>query len=113
MKSAFRRPRLPEGLRVYALSDIHGCADLLDRAFDRIDSDVAQHHVARVGLVFLGDYVDRGPDSRRVIDLILATAAESDFWGVTALKGNHEQALVQFLSEPELWPMWQGSPCST
>jgi serine/threonine protein phosphatase 1 len=101
--------RAPEGLALYVIGDIHGRADLLHSLLRKIAFDAARHeeHATRE-LVFLGDYVDRGPDSRRVIDLILATAAESDFWRVTALKGNHEQALVQFQSEPELWPMWQG-----
>jgi serine/threonine protein phosphatase 1 len=101
--------RAPEGLALYAIGDIHGRADLLHSLLRKIAFDAARNeeHAARE-LIFLGDYVDRGPDSRRVIDLILATAAESDFWRVTPLKGNHEQALLQFLGEPELWPMWQG-----
>jgi len=105
MKSAFRRrPQLPEGLRVYALSDIHGCADLLERAFDRIDSDVAQHHVARVGLVFLGDYVDRGLDTYRTLDILLDRARGRS---CVFLKGNHEEVLLGFLKDPTLLQDWR------
>jgi serine/threonine protein phosphatase 1 len=101
--------RAPEGLALYVIGDVHGRSDLLHGLLRKIAVDAARHEEAtRRELIFLGDYVDRGPDSRGVIDLILATAAESDFWLVTALKGNHEQALLQFLVEPELWPMWQG-----
>lgn len=101
--------RAPEGLALYVIGDIHGRLDLLRGLLRKIAVDIARHEAgAKRELVFLGDYVDRGPDSRGVIDLILATAGERGFWTVTALKGNHEQALMQFMNEPELWPMWQG-----
>lgn len=101
--------RAPEGLALYVVGDVHGRSDLLHSLLRKIAFDAARHEEGtRRELVFLGDYVDRGPDSRGVVDLILATAAERDFWSVTALKGNHEQALMQFMVEPELWPMWQG-----
>lgn len=105
MKSAFRQhPRLPQGLRIYALSDIHGCADLLERAFDRIDSDMAQHRIARVGLVFLGDYVDRGLDTYRTLDILLdRTRGRSCVF----LKGNHEEVLLDFLKDPTLLQDWR------
>ena len=99
----------PEGVALYAIGDVHGRADLLQGLLRKIAFDAARLAPdVRRELIFLGDYVDRGPDSRGVIDLILSTGAERDFWSVTALKGNHEQALLQFMDEPELWPMWQG-----
>jgi serine/threonine protein phosphatase 1 len=101
--------RAPEGVALYVIGDVHGRSDLLHGLLRKIAFDAArlESQVQRE-LIFLGDYVDRGPDSRGVIDLILSTSAERDFWSVTALKGNHEQALLQFMDEPELWPMWQG-----
>jgi serine/threonine protein phosphatase 1 len=101
--------RAPEGLSLYVIGDVHGRSDLLHSLLRKIAFDAARQEGSTAReLIFLGDYFDRGPDSRGVIELILATAAERDFWSVTALKGNHEAALLQFLHEPELWPMWQG-----
>lgn len=57
-------------------------------------------------LIFLGDYIDRGPDSRRVVDIILGLKAVPRLWSVTALVGNHEDALLQFLRHAEFWPIW-------
>ena len=104
-----RPAHAPAGLALYVVGDVHGRADLLRILLRKIALDAAKTEAtATREIVFLGDYVDRGPDSRGVIELILATRAEHDFWTVTALKGNHEQALLQFMDEPELWPMWQG-----
>jgi serine/threonine protein phosphatase 1 len=97
----------PEGVALYVVGDVHGRVDLLLALLRKIAHDVARHETdTRRELIFLGDYVDRGPDSRGVIDLILSTQAERDFWTVTALKGNHEAALLQFLADPDFWPMW-------
>ena len=41
-----------------------------------------------------------------MLDLILSTRKERDFWSTTVLKGNHEQALIQFLDDQDIWPMW-------
>lgn len=97
----------PAGVALYVVGDIHGRVDLLLALLRKIAFDAARNETAaQRELIFLGDYVDRGPDSRGVIDLILSTEAESDFWQVTALKGNHEAALLQFLDDPNFWPMW-------
>jgi serine/threonine protein phosphatase 1 len=60
---------------------------------------------ARPLLIFLGDYVDRGPDSRGVIDFVLRTQTEADF-EVVALKGNHEDALLRYLDDPHFARAW-------
>ena len=97
----------PEGVVLYVVGDVHGRVDLLLGLLRKIAFDAARNETdTRRELIFLGDYVDRGPDSRGVIDLILSTEAERDFWQVTALKGNHEAALLQFLDDPNFWPMW-------
>jgi serine/threonine protein phosphatase 1 len=97
-------PRLPEGVRVYAVGDIHGRADLLARLLSQIDAHLAQNPVLRPIEVFLGDYVDRGPDSRRVIDLLIKRrgAHETIF-----LKGNHETYLLEFLRDPKILDIWR------
>jgi serine/threonine protein phosphatase 1 len=101
----------PAGTTLYVIGDIHGRSDMLQAllrkiAYDALSRQSGADRDERRELILLGDYVDRGPDSRGVIDLILSTRAERDFWTVTALKGNHEAALLQFLDEPSFWPMW-------
>ena len=97
----------PPGRTLYVVGDIHGRCDLLHNLLRKIAYDAARLPAdAGRELIFLGDYVDRGPDSRGVISLVLSTIAERDFWEVTALKGNHEAALLQFLDDPAFWPMW-------
>jgi serine/threonine protein phosphatase 1 len=97
------RPRLPEGLRVYAIGDVHGRADLLSHLFALIDADLARQTPARMLHILLGDYIDRGPASREVIDLILARAAQHD---VVALKGNHDAFVPQALDDPSAMGDW-------
>ena len=68
-------PRVPDHLRVYAVGDIHGRADLLRILLDMIQEDAARAPAGpQRRIVFLGDYVDRGPDSKGVIDMLLAEA---------------------------------------
>jgi len=95
--------RLPPGLRVYAIGDIHGRADLLDRLHDKIEADLATAP-AKTVIVYLGDYVDRGPDSHGVIERL----TRSRFAGVeiVALLGNHEDMLLQFLDAPYGASLW-------
>jgi hypothetical protein len=57
--------RIAEDLRIYAVGDIHGRSDLLQKILDAIDMTLVTHPVENVVQVFLGDYIDRGPDSRR------------------------------------------------
>lgn len=63
-----RRPSIPPGLRVYAIGDIHGRLDLLRELERQIVDELAVDRPSRCQIVYLGDYVDRGPDSRGVID---------------------------------------------
>ncbi|GJE25980.1 metallophosphoesterase family protein [Methylobacterium organophilum] len=79
----------------YAVGDIHGCADLLDGLLDRIEAHTAGR--ARK-LVFLGDYIDRGPDSARVIET-LRKLQWREPEAVTCLMGNHEAMLRDTLRE--------------
>ena len=77
---------------VYAFGDIHGRLDLLLRALARIDAHAAGRPAT---LVFLGDYVDRGPDSRGVVEHLMELERRG---GVICLKGNHEDLMVRALS---------------
>jgi len=98
------RPCVPAGRRIYAIGDIHGRADLLSELLTRIDDDLRARPIADAIQVFLGDYIDRGPNSRRVIDLLIARQRQRD---VLFLKGNHEECALQFFSDPTVLPAWQ------
>ena len=94
---------LDPGQRIYAIGDIHGRADLLANLLDLIDQD-AEAYTGSKSIIFLGDYIDRGFQSRQVIDIILSSRMES--YNVHCLKGNHEEAMLQFLADPEFGPRW-------
>jgi len=89
-------PRLRAGQRIYAVGDIHGRADLLKALLLRIRADLRQFPVAHAELIFLGDYISRGPDSAAVLDLLIEAAPQLPL-RVTYLKGNHEDTALSFL----------------
>ena len=94
---------VPEGTRIYAIGDIHGRLDLLDEVLARIDADVDRHPASDAIRVFLGDYIDRGPDSKRVIDRLIDYCAAQP---TVCLMGNHEAFLREFLNNPEILSIW-------
>lgn len=96
---------LPEGMRIYAIGDIHGRDDLLARLLGQIEADAHEHPASRNILIFLGDYVDRGLQSRAVLDR-LSGDLMPDFERVF-LKGNHEQAMLQFLEDASFGKTWK------
>jgi serine/threonine protein phosphatase 1 len=96
---------VPSGRRVYAVGDIHGRADLLVRLLEILREDASRgEYTGRPILICLGDYVDRGFQSREVINILLSDALSS--FETYFLKGNHEEALLQFLSDPSIGPRW-------
>ncbi len=99
-----RLARVPQGTRVYAVGDVHGRADLLAQLFSAIDADLKEHPVPRAIHVFLGDYIDRGPDSRQVLDLLVA---RSQHHATIFLRGNHEVLVEEFLRNPESYAIWR------
>jgi serine/threonine protein phosphatase 1 len=99
-----QQPRVPDGVRVYAVGDIHGRADLLEGLLNRIDSDLSKSPVSHGIEVFLGDYVDRGPDSRLVLDRLVA---RNRTHRAVFLKGNHETFLAEFVDNPPILDDWQ------
>ena len=88
---------MPDGIRIYAISDIHGCADLLQQMFTVIDRDLTTVGSMRAIHVFLGDYIDRGPDSCRTVDLLIERGRKHES---VFLKGNHEAFLFDVLKDP-------------
>ncbi len=110
MKSFFRRakpePRASVELQglIYAIGDVHGRLDLLTDAFSRIEAHAAGE---TAHLLLLGDYVDRGPDSRGVVDFLMQAQQRGN---VTCLKGNHEQMMVQAVrSGGSALSLWLGN----
>src|SRR5438105_739703 len=89
--------KLPSDVRIYAVGDIHGRLDLLEQLLSRIDSHLAANPIAQPVDVFLGDYVDRGPASRDVIDRLIARRSARS---AVFLQGNHELMLSQFRDDP-------------
>jgi serine/threonine protein phosphatase 1 len=98
------RPRLPAGIRIYAVGDMHGCADLLFKLFRRVDDDLKARPIAESVQVFLADYIDRGSNSRQVIDLLIARRQGHD---IVLLKGNHEDCALRFFSDPTVLSAWK------
>lgn len=100
------RARSTGGRLIYAIGDVHGRLDLLDPLLGAILPEALAHPGPEAPmLVFLGDYVDRGPDSAGVIERVLGLQASGEL-EVRALKGNHEEALLAFLEDPAFGPMW-------
>ena len=93
-------PRVPDDCRVYAVGDIHGRVDLLEALHDHILDDAAAATAGRKVLVYLGDYVDRGPWSFAVVDTLIEAPLEG--FEIVHLKGNHEDFLLRFLEEENL-----------
>lgn len=97
--------RVPAGRRIYAVGDIHGRADLLKGLIEELAEDASHgDYEGRPILIFLGDYVDRGFQSKDVIDVLLGESLSR--FETYFLKGNHEAAMIQFLSDPSIGPRW-------
>lgn len=95
MSPAPPRATAPPGERIYAIGDIHGCADLLDDLLGQIMADHATRAPAVLKLIFLGDLIDRGPDSAAVVQRAMAVAkAEPE---TRFLMGNHEEVFLKAL----------------
>ncbi len=86
---------VPSGQRVYAIGDIHGRLDLLDDLLERIEADDAARVPVETTLIFLGDLIDRGPESAQVVQRLLDLSIESP--AVRFLLGNHEEVFLKAL----------------
>ena len=94
----------PADTRIYAVGDIHGRADLLSEITARIDDDIRRRPIAHTVEVYLGDYVDRGPHSRTVIDLLSVRLVANH---AVCLRGNHEAVMEGFLQDPAILQYWE------
>lgn len=95
----------PAGHRAYAIGDIHGRLDLLDRMLEKIETDQAARKPARTSIVFLGDLIDRGPESAGVVERL--RNYRPSFAKTVFLMGNHEEVLLRILAgETDILPDW-------
>lgn len=93
----------PPDTRIYAIGDIHGRADLLIETIERIDSDLERRPIGHSVEVYLGDYVDRGPDAKAVIDLLSVRLVNNR---AVCLRGNHEDLMEKFLRDSKHIEAW-------
>src|SRR6476469_6947208 len=93
-----------DGTRLYVIGDIHGRADLLDQIIEKIGLDMRQYPAPACLTITLGDYIDRGPDSRGVLERLARNPFPTDYVG---LKGNHEGLFEAFLKDPSVGQHWR------
>lgn len=96
---AIPAPHIPAGRRIYAIGDIHGRNDLFRDLLGRIEADNAGRPAADMQIILLGDLVDRGPDSKGVVETALRLKqAQPDS---IFLMGNHEEIFLAALDAPD------------
>jgi calcineurin-like phosphoesterase family protein len=89
-----RYPPAPDGYTLYVIGDIHGRLDLLLDLQQRIDDDKSRLGAGQTAEIYLGDYIDRGPESAGVVSRLIARGRETR---AILLRGNHEQMLLDLL----------------
>lgn len=97
------KPSLPPGHRLYVIGDIHGRSDLLAPLLAAVADDVRVDPAAEPLIVSLGDYCDRGLGSAQVLDLLTGPLPAP----LVALRGNHEQMLLDFLEDAAVLDSWR------
>lgn len=97
------QPFLPADTRIYCIGDIHGCNGLLQKLLLEIQQD-RKNFNGKIMMLYLGDFIDRGPHSKEVIDTLLNN--EQPDIETIYLRGNHEQTLLDCLENPALIPDW-------
>jgi serine/threonine protein phosphatase 1 len=106
-------PSIPPHYRAYAIGDIHGRLDLLDQLLAAIEQDSADHPARKTLLIFLGDLIDRGPDSKGVVERLLTY--RHDKIRPYFLAGNHEEVLLRLLAGERgilgSWLKYGGAEC--
>lgn len=106
--------KIAEGKRVYAIGDIHGFPDILAHMHNLIAQDYAANPIDKAIIVYMGDYIDRGPDSKGVIDMVIERELVAPEFEHIYLLGNHEDAMFnEFMNDPnghrQDWLQWGGA----
>ena len=106
-------PRTPRGHRAYVVGDVHGRLDLLEQLLSLVEQDVQQRPARKTSLVFLGDLIDRGPDSSGVVERL--RTYRHDRLTPYFLAGNHEEVLLRLLAGERgllaSWLKYGGTEC--
>lgn len=97
--------RTPPDCVIWAVGDIHGRSDLVDRLIQAIRADLSASQSARKVIVFLGDHIDRGLDSKGVLNQLCNLEADPSL-EVHFIRGNHEDRMEAFLVDPAVGPGW-------
>lgn len=92
IRRKFKLPSTAPGERIYAVGDLHGRLDLLQALLKQLEVDAAERDAASTTLLFLGDVIDRGPQSRQLVELIRRSQSNGEC--VVLLCGNHEELLL-------------------
>jgi serine/threonine protein phosphatase 1 len=102
-----RKPasQTPPDCVVWAVGDIHGRADLAHPLLEAVRADLSASEAGRKAIVFLGDHIDRGSDSRGVLDQLCDLQADPAL-EVHFIRGNHEERMEAFLTDPAVGPGW-------
>lgn len=95
----FRDARGPDGMRIYAIGDVHGRFDCLSLMHELIAEELRNDPPRDRRIIHLGDYVDRGPRSAEVLDFLASTTSRDP--RTIALRGNHDQGFLDFLADPQ------------
>lgn len=98
MSSYLGQARAPANTRLYAIGDVHGHLALLKQLWSLIEHDLHTNPIGAYRIIFLGDYIDRGPDSAGCVDFLIAQSKRDQ--NLICLKGNHEDKLQAFLNDP-------------
>ena len=96
--------RVPDGTRVYCVGDIHGRDDLLQEMAEGVEADMEARSIDHAVTVFLGDYVDRGFGSMRVVERLARSEWPTP---MITLAGNHEDFLMAFLENEGVLEVWR------
>jgi serine/threonine protein phosphatase 1 len=99
-----RKPQVPDRSRIYVVGDVHGRIDLFDNLINQIALDLRRADCDKSLTVFLGDYVDRGPNSAAVLGRLTRGDLPTP---IVTLRGNHEQMLLNFLEDEATLDTWR------
>jgi serine/threonine protein phosphatase 1 len=103
-KEVLRPAEIPASIRIYVIGDVHGRYDLLLRLHDRIVQDAQVEPAGERRVIYLGDYIDRGPSSREVLEFLISACPTGP--PATHLLGNHEAMLLRFLEDCSVGAEW-------
>jgi serine/threonine protein phosphatase 1 len=114
VRASARLPRGKPGCRAYAIGDVHGRLDLLDQLLGEIERDMAARRRVKSYIIFLGDLIDRGPDSAGVVERVRKYRHPDAT--MVHLSGNHEEVLLEILSGKlgvlPAWLKFGGAECA-